>query len=351
MGIFDSKIIVLSMVTLLSLCSFTGCGGGLFGTPSESMGREFFEKKASEAIKAGVVVVETFKKTNGIKRVEAGVEQYVLEYEVGLFYPRGFMPECIDDSHYNATCFSVRRGYGIGPSPFKEPDEHEIESGKIVFEKTEQGWRAIKTTQRIYHIGENAHGVAGQAGRSNKLSAERLKSMASDFQNVKVYIYGYQGNHRVLPGDDHAANVHNGGTNPANGTQNGKIEGHWNTAANGDESCVFWEHVRRAGFASGSTAVNCGVNNEYQPKNIDGGLIGVESVANLATITGMTGGVAICSDGILGTYATKLDAMLDDGETSSGSVRAITSGKSGKGMSTSAIKSAPSSTYTVCMAI
>ena len=183
------------------------------------------------------------------------------------------------------------------------------------------------------------------------INSAKVKNMARDFQNVQVYIYGYQDKYKALPGDDHSANTHVNGTNATNGTQNGVIEGAWNTATNGDESCVFWEHVRKAGLAPGSTAISCAANNTYQPRNADGGLIGVQSASTLATITGMTGAYAICSDAILGKFALQLDTTLDDGDPSTGSVRAITSGATGAGMNTAAVNAAINATYTVCMTI
>ena len=183
------------------------------------------------------------------------------------------------------------------------------------------------------------------------INSAKVKNMARDFQNVQVYIYGYQDKYKALPGDDHSANTHVNGTNATIGTQNGVIEGAWNTATNGDESCVFWEHVRKAGLAPGSTAISCAANNTYQPRNADGGLIGVQSASTLATITGMTGAYAICSDAILGKFALQLDTTLDDGDPSTGSVRAITSGTSGAGMNTAAVNAAINATYTVCMTI
>ncbi len=62
------------------------------------------------------------------------------------------------------------------------------------------------------------------------INSARVKNMARDFQNIQVYIYGYQDRFRALPGDDHNAVAHVGGTNPANGTQNGVIQGIWDTA-------------------------------------------------------------------------------------------------------------------------
>lgn len=179
------------------------------------------------------------------------------------------------------------------------------------------------------------------------INSAKVKNMAADFRNVQVYLYGYQDRFRVLPGDDHNANTHVGGTNPSNGTQNGVIQGTWNTVTNGDESCVIWEHIRRANLAPGSTAISCAANNTYQPRNADGGIIGVQSVSTgIPEITGITGAFVICSDNILGRYAAQLDTTLDDGVGNTGSLRVAVSGAAA---STGVATPADNVAYMVCM--
>lgn len=190
------------------------------------------------------------------------------------------------------------------------------------------------------------------------INSAKVKNMASDFRNIQVYIYGYQDRFKALPGDDHSASKHlKGGIDAANGTQNGVIQGDWNTATDGDESCVFWQHVRLAGLAPGSTVISCGASNTYQPRNADGGLIGVQSVSGFKTITQSTSGTAttingayvVCSQGVLGKYAKQLDLTLDDGDTDSGSMRVTDNdGKTVTSLATSAVDDA--TPYIVCMA-
>ena len=160
------------------------------------------------------------------------------------------------------------------------------------------------------------------------INSAKVKNMARDFQNVQVYVYGYQDRFKTLPGDDHNAVNHVGATaNPANGTQNGVIEGAWNTNTDGDESCAVWEQIRRAGLAPGSTAVSCAAaDTTYRPRNADGGLIGIQSVSTFAQITGMQGAYVVCSDSILGRFAAQLDTTLDDGIGNTGAVRVIANG-------------------------
>jgi hypothetical protein len=63
----------------------------------------------------------------------------------------------------------------------------------------------------------------------------------------------------------------------------------------------------------------------------------------------MTGTYIICSDGILGKYVRQLDITLDDGETSTGSVRAVLQSAPGTAVLSAAVAEANS--YTVCMGI
>jgi prepilin-type N-terminal cleavage/methylation domain-containing protein len=150
------------------------------------------------------------------------------------------------------------------------------------------------------------------------INSAKVKNMARDFQNVQVYIYGYQDKFKALPGDDAAVATHvTGGTAATVGTLgNGVIQGVWDVPANGDESCVFWQHVRLAGLAPGPTVVNCAAGNTYQPRNADGGLIGIQSVSGFADINvlptagGISGAYVVCSDAILGKFAKQLDTTL-----------------------------------------
>jgi len=158
------------------------------------------------------------------------------------------------------------------------------------------------------------------------IDSAKVKRMARDFQNVQLYIHGYQDRFKTLPGDDHSAEVHVAGTNPTNGARNGLIEGAWDTTDNDDESCVIWQHVRLADLAAGSTTVDCAANNNYQPRNADGGLIGVQSLANFTEIPGMGGSYVVCSDAILGRLAKQIDLTLDDGVGNDGSIRVAVNG-------------------------
>ena len=190
------------------------------------------------------------------------------------------------------------------------------------------------------------------------INSAKVKNMATDFKNIQVYIYGYQDKFKALPGDDAAvANHVTGGTAGTTGTLgNGVIQGNWNTTTNGDESCVFWQHVRLAGLAPGPTTVDCTAGNTYLHKNADGGQIGIQSVSGFATITQnaagaasvMAGAYVVCSAGVLGKFAKQLDTTMDDGETNTGSMRVADPANAGRSITSAGV--ADATPYTVCMA-
>jgi prepilin-type N-terminal cleavage/methylation domain-containing protein len=187
----------------------------------------------------------------------------------------------------------------------------------------------------------------------------RVKSYATDFRNIPVYLYGYQDRFRALPGDDVAANTHVNGTNPttpAGTLGDGVINGAWNTTTNTDETCLFWQHVRLANLATGSTTVNCAAGGGYYPLNANGGQVGIQSSVGFTTITlptVMTGTYIICSANILGQFVLQLDQLLDDGNPQTGAMRAIQQSALGAqtAATTATVAANPGDSFTVCMGV
>lgn len=214
--------------------------------------------------------------------------------------------------------------------------------------KTQTGFTLIELAIVLVIIGLLLGGVLkGQ----ELINSAKAKNIASDLRNIQIFIYGYQDKFRAIPGDDANASVHiNGATNPttpAGTLNNSQINGVWNTTTVTDESALFWQHVRLAGFATGPTDTG---DANYFPRNADSGRVGVQSITGFNTITGMTGLYVVCSENIIGRLAKQIDSNLDDGETSSGSLRALGAGTAGAG--TNAITSATivdGNPYTVCM--
>ena len=187
----------------------------------------------------------------------------------------------------------------------------------------------------------------------------RVKSFANDFRNIPVFIYAYQDRFRAIPGDDQLVTTHVGATatvatTPAGTLGNGQINGAWNSATTTDESCLFWQHIRLANLAPGTTTVTC--NAAYYPSNASGGQIGIQSSNGFATITlptPMTGTYIICSSHISGQFVLQLDTLLDDGNPQTGAMRAIDETALGTTTAalTTAVNANPGGLYTVCLSV
>ena len=200
------------------------------------------------------------------------------------------------------------------------------------------------------------------------INSAKVKNLATDFKNIPVFIYGYQDKFKALPGDQTQA-VLDTQYPPANTATaatttstlaNGVINGNWNDTTIASESYVFWQHVRLAGLAPGSTDTTTPAT--YLPTNAAGGTIGIQSgttdttktpIKDLsATPVAIRGSYVICSSGILGKFVKQLDTTMDDGNTATGSMMAGVATSAGTPMiavSTGSIDDA--ATYTVCMGI
>jgi prepilin-type N-terminal cleavage/methylation domain-containing protein len=179
------------------------------------------------------------------------------------------------------------------------------------------------------------------------INSARVKNLAADFRNVPVFIYGYQDKFKALPGDDPAASTHmTGATNATTGgtTGNGIIEGAWDSQTKTEESYLFWQHVRLAGLAPGSTDINTPA--VYLPSNALGGRIGIQSAKPFTTMN--SGTYFICSAGISGKFAKQLDSQLDDGVTNTGSMQA---GATADGTAAADGALVDTNNYTVCMGV
>lgn len=191
------------------------------------------------------------------------------------------------------------------------------------------------------------------------INSAKVKNFSTDFRNIPLFIYGYQDKYKALPGDDSSADKHLTGatkaTTPSSSQGNGVIDGAWNTTTATDESYLFWQHVRLAGFASGSTTASA---TDYIPRNADGGIIGITS-GNTSPITGLRGTYIACSQGILGKFAKQLDITLDDGNTATGSVQVMANQAANQTTSVAAVPNTgttgtlmdDATSYTVCMGL
>lgn len=186
----------------------------------------------------------------------------------------------------------------------------------------------------------------------------QAKSIANDLKGIQSLIYGYQDRFKALPGDDALVATHVvGGTaaTPAATLGNGRIDGGWNTSVQTAESYLFWQHVRLAGFAAGSTAPAAAT---YRPLNAQGGALGVTGVnaANQGPIQNLQGTYFACANNINGRLASIVDSNLDDGVSNTGAVRITNNQVTGTVVFNAApvapnvVLANPNNQYTICMA-
>lgn len=182
------------------------------------------------------------------------------------------------------------------------------------------------------------------------INSAKVKNLAADFRNIPVYIYGYQDKFKAMPGDDLAATTHLGSAASnaaATAGGNGTINGVWDSNTGTDESILFWQHVRLANLAPGPTVI--GTVAAFVPTNSNGGRIGVSSIAPITT---MTGSFFMCSSGIEAKFALQIDTTMDDGNTTTGSMRATgtTAAPTTTVPAASAIAVDTTGTFTLCQA-
>jgi prepilin-type N-terminal cleavage/methylation domain-containing protein len=189
------------------------------------------------------------------------------------------------------------------------------------------------------------------------INSAKVKNLANDFRNISTFVYAYQDKFRALPGDDGGVAGHvNGGvvaTTPAGTVANGRINGNWDSATATDESVLFWQHVRLAGLATGTPIIgNLTLADPYVPKNADNGRIGVtgDAVYTVAA-TPWTSNFFVCSSNIQGRFARQLDTTIDDGDTTTGTLRVICQGECANSAAYVNVTPAlDANVYTVCMA-
>lgn len=163
------------------------------------------------------------------------------------------------------------------------------------------------------------------------ITQAKIKNVIADVSGVSAAMYGYQDRYRALPGDDKGAASRWSSPAPTVGTvANGVVEGAWTSSTLTLESMLFWDHLRRAGFVSGSGAEN--------PFNAVNGKMGVQTSDGTAPTSGTfangilsDGGtpatvftsLVLCSGNLPDKIAVSVDAQMDDGDGKKGNVRGL----------------------------
>jgi prepilin-type N-terminal cleavage/methylation domain-containing protein len=149
------------------------------------------------------------------------------------------------------------------------------------------------------------------------ITQAKIKNVIADYSGVSAAYHGYQDRYRAIPGDDpNAATRWAVAPAATSGNGNGVVLGKYNSATATDESRLWWDHLRRAGFVSGSGTA--------QPFNAVTGQIGVQtgdSGGPIAPAMGGISGLMMCSANLPDKIAIAVDTQMDDGIPASGTVR------------------------------
>lgn len=209
--------------------------------------------------------------------------------------------------------------------------------------RPQRGFTLVELSIVLLIVGLLLGGVLkGQA----LIDSAKVKNLAQDLRSIPALAHAYQDKYRALPGDDIGAVLHLCGSAAActrAGDGNGMVDGDWD--ASGDaESLRFWQHLRLAGIATGSTELTAP---GFTPTNALGGRLGVQR----GGVLGVPGSLAVCSDGIPGSMVRELDIALDDGNPTTGALRAGTRGASGLTRISAANPLLDANSHTVCASL
>ncbi len=198
---------------------------------------------------------------------------------------------------------------------------------------TEAGFTLVEIAIVLVIIGLLLGGILkGQ----EMINQARIKNVINDFNGVTVAVTSYQDRYRALPGDDPNADTRWTVQAPAKGDGNGVILGKYNATVAGaapaaaEESNLFWQHLRIAGFVPGLTT---GAGSGTQPPNAAAGMIGVQNAVNPGVGLGFTG-LTICSSNIPDKVAIAVDTQMDDSNSQTGQVRAQLQGSANPDLGT-----------------
>ena len=179
--------------------------------------------------------------------------------------------------------------------------------------KSQSGFTLVEIAIVLVIIGLLLGGVLkGQ----ELINQAKIKNVANDLNGISAAIYAYQDRYKRLPGDDPGAGRWALIAAPGNGDNT--IGGGYSSTTNTDESRLFWAELRLAGFVAGATDTLA--NAASQPLNAAGGIMGAQTAG-----FGL-GGTIICTGSLPAKIAQSIDSQFDDGNATTGNVRALVEG-------------------------
>ena len=149
------------------------------------------------------------------------------------------------------------------------------------------------------------------------ITQAKIKNIIADFSGISAAYYGYQDRYRAIPGDDRTPRRAGPGRRlPASGQRQRRRRRHLQHAPTPPTSrCIWWDHLRRAGFVAG--------NGAQQPSNAFAGQIGVQtgdgarrrSARRCSTRRWQRLlGLIMCSANLPDKIAIAVDTQMDDGK-------------------------------------
>lgn len=179
--------------------------------------------------------------------------------------------------------------------------------------KKDRGFTLVEIAIVLVIIGLLLGGVMkGQAMIENA----RTRNLAGELEATAAAVYAYQQRYQRLPGDDERATRWIGAVA---GDGNGRLDSNDNAFELGTmgnhERRNFWQHLRHAGLLKGDPT------DTRQPRHAFGTPFGVVS-GNGGAPLGLSGPIVLCASMVPLQAAEALDLQLDDGQPSSGRLRA-----------------------------
>lgn len=195
----------------------------------------------------------------------------------------------------------------------------------------ERGFTLIELSIVLVIIGLLVGGVIkGQ----ELVKGARQNNLSNAVQGYIAAANNYMGTYRAIPGDD--ANAKERWTLTNDTTQDGDIDGAWNSTSDTDQSRLFWQHLRASGLIAGAD------DDATQPVNPFGGIFGVEDAG-----LGFTGTI-LCTDSVPGDVAIRLDTKEDDGDGTKGTIRAQETSTTATALGKTGAALATDKTYILC---